>query len=216
VARMKAQYLGYAHNDDEPTGRTAKKGTGQPVRKLKPHYHLAFLARVPGREDVKGAISAAVLPFLAKARDEGVPVWLEATDPHAVAVYEHYGFRVCEVVIVGVGRVAGDGWPKEGGEGVKWWGMLWDGKSVCHERERTTCTTVHFCVDWAVFNTGRGPVLTKNMMYIKRVAQQVICMKRIPHLERHSNAKNAIFSSLTLHKDSANAKRLVSIARIMS
>src|SRR5436305_14217551 len=34
---------------------------------------------------------------------------------------------------------------------------------------RTTCTTVHFCVDWAVFNTGRGPLLTKNMTYIKRV-----------------------------------------------
>ena len=130
VARMKAQYLGYAQNDDEPTGRTAENGTGQPVRKLRPHYHLAFLARVPGREDVKGAIGAVILPFLAKARDEGVPVWLEATDPHAVAVYEHYGFRVCEVVIVGVGRVGADGWPKEGGEGVKWWGMLWDGKSV--------------------------------------------------------------------------------------
>ena len=122
VARVKVQYLGYAQNDDEPTGRTA--------RKPRPHYHLAFLARVPGREDVKGAISAVVLPFLAKARDEDVPVWLEATDPRAVAVYEHYGFRVCEVLAVGVGRVGADGWPKVGGEGVKWWGMLWDGKSV--------------------------------------------------------------------------------------
>jgi hypothetical protein len=122
VARTKMQYLDYTQNDDEPTERT--------TRKPKPHYHLAFLARVPGREDVKGAISAAMLPFLAKARDEGVPVWLEATDPHAVAVYEHYGFRVCEVLTVGVGRVGADGWPKEGGEGIKWWGMLWDGKSV--------------------------------------------------------------------------------------
>jgi hypothetical protein len=122
VARIKAQYLGYAQNDDEPTGPA--------VRKPRPHYHLAFLARVPGREDVKGAISAVTLPFLAKARDEGVPVWLEATDSHAMAVYEHYGFRVCEVLTVGVGRVGADGWPKEGGEGVKWWGMLWDGKSV--------------------------------------------------------------------------------------
>jgi hypothetical protein len=130
VARTKTQYLGYARNDDEPTARTAENETEQPARKLRPYYHLACLARVPGREDVYGATGAVTLPFLTKARDEGVPVWLEAMDSRAVAVCEHYGFRVCEVVMVGVGRVGADGWPKEGGEGVKWWGMLWDGSDV--------------------------------------------------------------------------------------
>ena len=121
---MRAQNVGYADNESRAVDGTEKRSV-----KLKPHYHLAFFARVPGREDVKGAISAVMLPFLAKARDEGVPVWLEATDPHAVAVYEHYGFRICEKVTVGVGRVGADGWPKEGAEGVTAWGMLWDGKS---------------------------------------------------------------------------------------
>lgn len=124
TARMRAQNVGYADNESRAVDGTEKRSV-----KLKPHYHLAFFARVPGREDVKGAISAVMLPFLAKARDEGVPVWLEATDPHAVAVYEHYGFRICEKVTVGVGRVGADGWPKEGAEGVTAWGMLWDGKS---------------------------------------------------------------------------------------
>jgi hypothetical protein len=128
VARMRAQYVGYAEEPDSASEAPVLETTQE--RNLKPHYHLSFLARVPGREDVKGAISAVMLPFLAKARDEGVPVWLEATYPHAVVVYEHYGFRVCEEVTIGVGRVGADGWPKVGGEGVKAWGMLWDGKDA--------------------------------------------------------------------------------------
>jgi hypothetical protein len=127
VARMRAQYVGCA-DESAPDGPGLEETTEE--RKLKPHYHLSFLARVPGREDVKGAIGAVVLPFLAKAREEGLPVWLEAAYPHAVAVYEHYGFRVCEEVTVGVGNVGADGWPKEGGEGIKAWGMLWDRKEA--------------------------------------------------------------------------------------
>ena len=127
VARMRARYVGYADAAEAAVNGAEK--TTQP-RKLRPHYHLNFLARIPGREDVKGAISAVMLPFLAQAREQGVPVWLEATYPHAVGVYQHYGFRICEEVTIGVGRVGADGWPKEGGPGVKAWGMLWDGKNV--------------------------------------------------------------------------------------
>jgi hypothetical protein len=129
VARMRAQYVGYA--EEGAPGPGPEKGAPQEeVRKLKSHYHLSFLARVPGREHVEGAVSAVMLPFLARAREEGVPVWLEATYPHAVAVYQHYGFQICEEVTIGVGRVGADGWPREGGPGVKAWGMLWDGQSV--------------------------------------------------------------------------------------
>ncbi len=93
-----------------------------------PHYHLSFLARNPDHPaKTPGAISAVVLPFLDRAREEGVPVWLEATYPHAVSVYEHYGFRICEEVSVGKGKVNLEGWPEEGGEGVTAWGMVWDG-----------------------------------------------------------------------------------------
>ena len=141
---MRAQYIGYAtdNDDDNAEGKTERTATAvngvdkrqtQPRKLLRPHYHLSFLARVPGREAVKGAISAVMLPFLAKAGEEGMPVWLEATSPRGVGVYEHYGFRVCEEVTIGVGRVDADGWPKEGGEGIKAWGMLWDRKNVGDE-----------------------------------------------------------------------------------
>ena len=124
--RMKATYLG---DPDDASGTT-----------VRPFYHLSFLARNPGNPtptgeendyavaNVPGAISAVVLPYLQRAEQEGVPVWLEATYPHAVAIYEHLGFRVCEEVVVGRGRCDENGWPCEGGKavGVSAWGMIYD------------------------------------------------------------------------------------------
>lgn len=94
---------------------------------LKPHYHLGFLARNPEVPGVPGAISAVVKPMLQEAVKEGVPVWLEATYEHAVAVYTNYGFRVVEIVTVGQGSRDSLGWPEEGGSGVKGWMMIYDG-----------------------------------------------------------------------------------------
>ena len=121
---MRASYVGYADPDAQSAIAANQPGA---ERKLKPHWHLNFLARDPAKANIRGAISAVMLPFLERAREEGVPVWLEATYPHAVAIYEHYGFRVCEEVVVGAGKVGPDGWPKEGGEGVRAWGMIFDG-----------------------------------------------------------------------------------------
>jgi hypothetical protein len=92
------------------------------------YWHLGFLARNPeeGVEKVKGAVSAVVVPVLERCKREGTVAWLEATSKRAVGVYEWYGFRVCEVVRFGVGRVDGGGWPREGGEGVEAWGMIFD------------------------------------------------------------------------------------------
>lgn len=65
-------------------------------------------------ERVAGAVSAVVVPILERCRREGTVAWLEATSETAVAVYEHFGFRVCEVVRLGFGRVSEMGWPEEG------------------------------------------------------------------------------------------------------
>ena len=110
--------------------------------KLKPFWHLSFLARNPSTSHagplhephvhatpaVPGAISAVIVPFLQRAREEGVQAWLEATEPHAVAIYEHFGFRVCERVVVGRGMCDGRGWPCVGDEavGVSAWIMIFD------------------------------------------------------------------------------------------
>ena len=93
------------------------------------YWHLGFLARNPDEklEKVKGAVSAVVGGVLERCKEEGTVAWLEATSLRAVGVYEWYGFRVCEVVKFGVGRVDESGWPLDGGSGVEAWGMIFDG-----------------------------------------------------------------------------------------
>jgi hypothetical protein len=89
------------------------------------HWYLNFLARDPSKTS-KGAVSAVVRPFLERTKADGVPAWLEAVDLHAVEIYEHYGFRVVEKMIVGKGRAGQDGWPEENGEGFAVWAMIFD------------------------------------------------------------------------------------------
>lgn len=97
------------------------------TKELNPFYHLGFLARNPLQKDnVRGAISAVVNPWLKRAEEEGVPIWLEATYSHAVDIYQHYGFRLVDVIRVGVGKRNTLGWPEEGGEGVCAYGMIYD------------------------------------------------------------------------------------------
>lgn len=93
---------------------------------FKPFYHLGFLVRNPAVPEIPGAISAVVKPWLKRAEEEDVPIWLEATYRHAVDVYEHWGFRLVEVVTVGKGSRSAEGWPEEGGEGVSGYAMIYD------------------------------------------------------------------------------------------
>ena len=94
----------------------------------RPFYHLALLARDPdvaaGKQDA--AMKACLQPFLERAREEGLPVWSETATPDMRDRYQELGFKVLEEVVIGKGRVDGRGWPKDGGEGVKCWPMMWD------------------------------------------------------------------------------------------
>lgn len=91
---------------------------------IRQHYHLDFLGRNPHVPRVPGAISAVVVPFLDRAKQDQLSVWLEATSSDIVPLYEHFGFRVVEEITVGAGRFDGAGQTKEGGLGVKAWLML--------------------------------------------------------------------------------------------
>lgn len=97
-------------------------------QKLRPFYHLSFLARNPSVPRVAGSINAVMLPFLQRAKAENVPAWLEATTPQAVKVYEHFGFRVVEEIVIAKGKVDAHGWPSVDGkgEGVTAWAMIFD------------------------------------------------------------------------------------------
>lgn len=81
------------------------------------HWKLSLMARDPERKN-KGAVRAVIEPFVAKAREEGVPLWLVAGNPRARDVYKYFGFRVVEVIW---------SFPKERGdgeEGVPTWCMV--------------------------------------------------------------------------------------------
>ncbi|KAG9780216.1 hypothetical protein KCU88_g3790, partial [Aureobasidium melanogenum] len=96
--------------------------------RIRPYYHLSFLARNPSRPRVPGSLNAVITPFLERARAEHVPAWLEATSRQAVKLYERYGFRVVEEIVVGKDKVDAHGWPTpdDSGEGVTAWAMIYD------------------------------------------------------------------------------------------
>ncbi|KPI42404.1 uncharacterized protein AB675_9466 [Cyphellophora attinorum] len=90
----------------------------------KPFWHLAFLARNPDIDSIPGAISALIRPYVERAVADGVPAWLEAIDTRGVEIYEHFGFKLVDHVVVGKGTHSATGWPEDGGEGVSGYCMI--------------------------------------------------------------------------------------------
>lgn len=73
-----------------------------------------------------GAVSALLKTYINKAREEGVPAWVEASGLHSRAIYEHVGFRFVEEVKIGAGEANKDGYRAEGGEGVSLYAMIFE------------------------------------------------------------------------------------------
>lgn len=71
-----------------------------------------------------GAVRALLDPYLHRASEEGVPVWLEATSEHSRDVYLHFGFKVTDTVVIGRGSVDEDGNRVSGGNGYPVFGMI--------------------------------------------------------------------------------------------
>ena len=113
VSELKSKYIGKEVKEDGSED-------------YKPFYHLGFIVRNPTVPNVPGSISAVMRPWLKRAEEEGVPVWLEATYEHAVDVYKHFGFRLVETVTVGEGCRSSEGFPEEGGPGVFAYAMIYD------------------------------------------------------------------------------------------
>lgn len=91
----------------------------------RPHWYLNIIGRNPDN-NCHGVIRALVDPYLARARVEGVPAWLEATNEHARDVYAHLGFKVVEVVKVSEGMANSKGEPEVGGLGILLYGMIYE------------------------------------------------------------------------------------------
>ncbi|OQV09018.1 hypothetical protein CLAIMM_13203 [Cladophialophora immunda] len=82
-----------------------------------PYWTLSLMARDPERKD-KGAVRAVIEPYVNRAKEERVPLWLVAGNPRARDVYAYFGFRVVKVIW---------SYPRdrhEGDEGVSTWCMV--------------------------------------------------------------------------------------------
>ena len=114
--------------DERPIFKKFLAEIGEAKRRVFPrgqrYWHLSLMARDPERRD-KGAVRAIIEPFVKKARDEGLPIWLEAGNERARDVYSWVGgFMVVGEVRSGVGEYNENGRGQEGGEGVSTYLMV--------------------------------------------------------------------------------------------
>jgi hypothetical protein len=71
-----------------------------------------------------GVVRALIEPYLLRAQEERLPVFVEASSVHARDVYAHLGFRTVEDVTVGEGHIDEEGNNVVGGKGVTLYGMV--------------------------------------------------------------------------------------------
>lgn len=102
------------------TGAVRKRALGGAKR----FYYLFFVAT---SEDArgKGLSSALIRKLQERAKEEDVPVWLEATTEYSSRVYAKLGFEIVDTVVLGKGRAAADGTKQQGGVGVPIFCMIW-------------------------------------------------------------------------------------------
>lgn len=105
----------------EPATAEVRKAALGSVREF---YYLFFVAT---REDArgKGLSSALIGKLQERAKQEGVPVWLEATTEYSAKVYAKLGFERVGPVVLGKGHADADGTKKVGGQGVVVQCMIW-------------------------------------------------------------------------------------------
>ncbi|KAK4499874.1 hypothetical protein PRZ48_008060 [Zasmidium cellare] len=87
-------------------------------------YYLFFIG-TDEKARGQGLASKVIRAWQAKARAEGLPIWLEATTEGSKRVYERCGFGFCEEIVMGRGTHDGTGERRRGGDGVRMWGMVW-------------------------------------------------------------------------------------------
>ncbi|KAL4969028.1 uncharacterized protein BDV14DRAFT_196347 [Aspergillus stella-maris] len=114
-----------------------------PIRKKhlqgRDHWNLNLIGRHHQRTE-PGVVRAVIEPYVKKAREQGVPLWLEAINDHARDVYQRFGFRTVAEVRVGVGRSNSRGELDENGEGIVVYAMMAEQSSL------QTLDRVAFCV----------------------------------------------------------------------
>jgi len=109
----------------DPYPSDFNKDTNTEVRTF---FHLALLVRdtSASKQETSQAVKEALDEYLAKAKELDVPIFLEASSTESKDEFEARGFEAVEQTAVGEGKVDARGWPTEGGQGVKVWGMIYN------------------------------------------------------------------------------------------
>lgn len=75
------------------------------------------------------------------AKEDGLPMWLEATTAKSRDVYAKCGFRVMGEIQLGVGTHATTGFAEKGGSGLVVYAMMWRSEWEIEGQEGTTVKT---------------------------------------------------------------------------
>jgi len=94
------------------------------LRKDEKYYYIFFLGTSKEARG-KGHCSKIVREYQEVARNENLPIWIEAGTEYCMRLYERLGFVQVDELLMGKGKCDKDGKMKVGGEGVTIWGMIW-------------------------------------------------------------------------------------------
>ncbi|KAI1810137.1 hypothetical protein GGS20DRAFT_568822 [Poronia punctata] len=108
--------------------RAKKKAMGRsrPGREseMSRYWYLFILGTHADRQG-QGLGGALLEALKDKVRPTGRPLWLESSSEGSRRLYARHGFEEVEEITLGRGVVDADGLVKDGGEGIKTWGMIW-------------------------------------------------------------------------------------------
>ncbi|ROW00642.1 hypothetical protein VSDG_03177 [Cytospora chrysosperma] len=94
--------------------------------KAEQHEHwYVFIMGTAVDKRRQGHASTMLTHMQNRARDDGRPIWLEATTDYSRKLYLKHGFTLVGDVVLGKGKVGQDGLPKKDGEGITIWSMFW-------------------------------------------------------------------------------------------
>ena len=92
---------------------------------VKEKYYYVFIIGAGDEARGQGCGSRLMSEVRERCKRENMPCWLESTTEGSRRLYERLGWETKEEIVLGAGKVGADGMVKEGGEGVKIWGMLY-------------------------------------------------------------------------------------------
>lgn len=109
---------------DYPTAAETLKNSVFSKEENDAYWYVLLMGTLAERRH-QGLAGKILLYMQDKARRGNRPLYLEASNQASRQLFLKHGFQEVGEIVVGKGVVGSDGIPKEGGEGVPLWGMIW-------------------------------------------------------------------------------------------